>query len=81
VKLLWEFLWMHNVTLCNPDQILPKLQWQGDFFIMEYIVASQGFSEEDMIWRNRCCMAFRVMTAANVLTGGGIRTFSLWNTL
>ncbi len=49
VKLLWEFLWMHNVMLCNLDQILPKLQRQGDFFIMEYIVASQGFSEEDMI--------------------------------
>jgi hypothetical protein len=47
--------------------------WYQDFFIMEYIVASQGFSEEDMICRNCCCMAFRAMTAADVLTGGGIR--------
>ncbi len=64
---------MHKVTLRNPDQILPMLQRQGDFFIMEHIVASQDFSKEDMIQINRCCMAFRAMTAADVLTGDGIR--------
>jgi hypothetical protein len=26
VKVLWQFLWMHQVKLCNPDQVLPKLQ-------------------------------------------------------
>jgi hypothetical protein len=40
VKMLWQFLWMHNIILCNPDQVLPKLQQEGDFFIMEYIVLS-----------------------------------------
>jgi hypothetical protein len=32
VKLMWEFLWMHKVHLRNLDQILPKLESQGDFF-------------------------------------------------
>jgi hypothetical protein len=40
---------MHQVKHCNPDQVLPKLQQQGDFFIMEHMVASQGFSKDDMI--------------------------------
>jgi hypothetical protein len=35
VKVLWEQLWIHNIILLNPDQVLPKLQREGDFFIME----------------------------------------------
>jgi len=73
VKVLWEFLWLHRVTLYNPEQILPKLQRQGDFFIMECIVASRGFSEGDLIRINRCRMAFQAITAADVLTGDGIK--------
>jgi hypothetical protein len=26
VKVLWQFLWMHHITLRNPNQVLPKLQ-------------------------------------------------------
>jgi hypothetical protein len=73
VKLLWQFLWVHNVTLCNPEQVLPKLQWEGDFFIMEHIVWSHGFSEDDMMWINHCRLAFQVMTVADVLTGDGLK--------
>jgi hypothetical protein len=73
VKVLWQFLWMHRVKLHNSDQVLPKLQRQGDFFIMEHIVASQGFLEEDMIRINHCRLAFRAMTAADILTGDGIK--------
>jgi hypothetical protein len=64
---------MHQVKLCNPDQVLPKLQRQGDFFIMEHMVASQGFSKDDMIHINHCRLAFRAMTAADILTGDGIK--------
>jgi hypothetical protein len=73
VKVLWQFLWMHRVTLHNSDQVLPKLQRQGDFFIMEHIVASQGFLEEDILRTNHCRLAFRAMTAADILTGDGIK--------
>jgi hypothetical protein len=64
---------MHRVKLHNLDQVLPKLQRQGDFFIMEHIVASQGFSEEDMIRINHSRLAFRAMTAADILTWDGIK--------
>jgi hypothetical protein len=40
---------------------------------MEHIVASQGFSEEDMIRINCCRLAFRAMTAADILTRDGIK--------
>jgi hypothetical protein len=73
VKVLWQFLWMHQVKLCNLDQVLPKLQQQGDFFIMEHMVASQGFSKDDMIHFNHCHLAFRAMMAADILTGDGIK--------
>jgi hypothetical protein len=59
VRLLWQFLWVHSITLHNPEQVLPKLQWEGDFFIMEHIVQSHGFSKEDMMWINCCWLAFQ----------------------
>jgi hypothetical protein len=72
-EVLWEFLWKHDVKLHNPDQVLPKPQRQGDFFIMEHIVTSQGFLMDDMIRINRCPMAFRAMTVPDVLTGDGTK--------
>jgi hypothetical protein len=73
VKVLWEFLWKHDVKLHNPDQVLPKPQRQGDFFIMEHIVTSQGFSTDDIIRINHCRMAFRAMMVADVLTRDGTK--------
>jgi hypothetical protein len=73
VKVLWEFLWKHDVKLHNPDQVLPKPQRLGDFFIMEHIVTSQGFLTDDMIRINCCQMAFRAMTVTDVLTGDGTK--------
>jgi hypothetical protein len=40
---------------------------------MEHMVASQGFSKDDMIHFNHCRLAFRAMTAADILTGNGIK--------
>jgi hypothetical protein len=34
-KILWEHLWRHKISLRCPDQVLPRLQRKGDFFIME----------------------------------------------
>jgi hypothetical protein len=31
VKILWEFLWQHTISLRCPEQVLPKLQREGDF--------------------------------------------------
>jgi hypothetical protein len=35
IKILWEHLWKNSVLLCNSEQVLPNLQWEGDFFVME----------------------------------------------
>jgi hypothetical protein len=35
IKILWQHLWMNQIYLCNPEQILQKLQRKQDFFIME----------------------------------------------
>jgi hypothetical protein len=37
------------------------------------MVASQGFSKDDMIRINHCRLAFRAMTAADIFTGDGIK--------
>jgi hypothetical protein len=26
IKILWEHLWKNNISLCNSEQVLPKLQ-------------------------------------------------------
>jgi hypothetical protein len=31
IKVLWENLWIHKVSFRDPEQILPKLQREGDF--------------------------------------------------
>lgn len=75
LKVLWQRLWEHDIVLRQPEaeQFLPKLQREGDFFIMERIVHSQGFSEDNMVRMNRCRLAFRAMTIADVLTGDGVK--------
>jgi hypothetical protein len=40
---------------------------------MEYIVLSWGFSKDDTSQINHCHLAFWAMTAADVLTGDGLR--------
>ena len=72
IKVLWECLWIYKVTLHNPDQILPKLQWEGNFFLMEHLVELQVFTDEDLLHFNHCCLVYKAMTAANILTGDGI---------
>jgi hypothetical protein len=48
LKVLWKQLWEHDIILQQPERepFLPKLQREGNFFIMEQIVHFQGFSEE-----------------------------------
>ena len=72
IKVLWECLWIHKVTLCNPDQILPKLQQEGDFFFMEHLVELQVLSDKDLLHFNCCHLAYKAMMAANILTGDGV---------
>jgi hypothetical protein len=75
IKVLWKWLWECNIIVHQPEakKVLPKLQQEGDFFIMERIVMSQGVSEDAMIWMNHCHLAFQAMTIANVLNGNGTK--------
>ena len=75
IKVLWKRLWEYDIVLHQPEaeKVLPKLQREGDFFIMERIVQSQGFTEEAMIRMNRCRLAFRALTIADVLSGDGTK--------
>jgi hypothetical protein len=44
IKVLWENLWwIHKVSLHDPDQILPKLQREGDFFLNGMTSSASGF--------------------------------------
>jgi hypothetical protein len=71
IKVLWKQLWDYDIVLHQPEakEVLPKLQHKGDFFIMERIVQSQGFSAEEMKCMNHCWLAFQAMTMADELTG------------
>jgi hypothetical protein len=72
IKILWENLWIHKVSLQDPDQILPKVQLDGDFFLMERLVQLQVFSDMDLLHFNWCQLAYKPMTAADVLNGEGV---------
>jgi hypothetical protein len=75
IKVLWKRLWEYDIVLHQPEaeKVLPKLQREGDFFIMQRIVQSQGFMEEAMIQMNRCQLAFDALTIADVLSGDGTK--------
>jgi hypothetical protein len=73
VKKLWEHIWKHNVSLQCPNQALPKLQREGDAFIMENWVESWIFSDEKLVCFNRFRLAYRAMTLADVIPGNGLR--------
>jgi hypothetical protein len=75
IKVLWKRLWEYDIVLHQPEakKVLPKLQREGDFFIMERIVQSQGFTEEAMIRMNRCQLAFHALTIADILSGDGTK--------
>jgi hypothetical protein len=45
IKVLWKRLWEYDIVLHQPEaeKVLPKLQREGDFFIMERIVTISRF--------------------------------------
>jgi hypothetical protein len=73
VKILREHLQRHKISLRCPDQVLPKLQREGDFFIMEQLVQLGGLSYDDEIHFNHCRLAYRAMTIADIITGDGTK--------
>jgi hypothetical protein len=69
IKILWEHLW--KILLCNSEQVLPKLQREGDFFIMERLILSGGLTAEQEIRFNRCRLSYQAMTLADIMMGDG----------
>jgi hypothetical protein len=70
IKILWEHLWKNNISLCNSEQV-PKLQQEGDFFIMERLILSGGLTAVQEIRFNLCCLPYRAMTLADIMMGDG----------
>jgi hypothetical protein len=66
-------LWMNQIYLCNPEQILQKLQRKQDFFIMEWLITSGVLTTADEICFNHCCLAYQAMTMTDVMTGNGTK--------
>ena len=59
--------------LRNATQVLPTHQREGDVFLMELLVSSGRFSPMELIWINRCRLALRVLTLADMTTGDSSR--------
>jgi hypothetical protein len=68
---IWSFILAHNISLSNPDQVLPKRQCQRDEFIMERLVQQTTLSQGKLISCNRCRLATEAMTLADIVTGDG----------
>jgi hypothetical protein len=58
IKILWEHLWKNNVSLRNSEQVLPKLQREGDFFFMERLILSGGLMADQDICFDCCHLAY-----------------------
>jgi hypothetical protein len=71
IKILWEHLWKNKIWLCNCEQVLPKLQQEGDFFIMERLILSGGLMADQEICFNCCRLSYRAMTIADIMMGDG----------
>ena len=71
IKSLWAFSSTYSIQLHNPEQVLPKIQREGDSFIMECIISTGRFMTMEWIWINHCRMALRAMTMADIITGDG----------
>jgi hypothetical protein len=61
IKILWQHLWKDNISVQNAEQVLPKLQQEGDFFIMGRLILSGGLTAEDEIRFNHCHLAYQAM--------------------
>jgi hypothetical protein len=64
-------MWKNNILLRNSEQVLPKLQREGDFFSMERLILSGGLTAEQEIHFNRCRLSYQAMTLADIMTGDG----------
>ncbi len=71
IKVLWEHLWKNNISLHNSEQVLPQLQREGDFFIMERLILSDGLMADQEIHFNHCHLSYQAMTIADVMMGNG----------
>jgi hypothetical protein len=72
IKILWEHLWKSNLLLCNSEQVLPpKLQREGDLFIMERLILLGGLTADQEIRFNCCRLSYQAMTLADIMMGDG----------
>ena len=72
-KTVWEFVSTYGIHLTYPDQPLPKLQCQGDAFIMELLCARAELSQTELRSCNHCRLALQAITLADIVNGAGSR--------
>jgi hypothetical protein len=68
---IWSFILEHNISLSNPDQVLPKRQRQRDECILERLVQLTTLSQGKLILCNRCRLAMEAVTLVDIITGDG----------
>ena len=73
IKSIWEFVsGTESMTLTGPME-LPKLQRQGDVFLMEELVNRRALTERELIGFNRVRIHLEVITLADITSGDGKR--------
>jgi len=72
IKMLWKFLWAHNIILETDEPINLPLLREGDEFLVTWFL-QQGFTGKRLVQLNHCCLFFCSLTRADVVTGYGLR--------
>ena len=70
---IWSKLHMAGVQLIFPQAELPKLQREGDKFLMDVWINSGQFSPSDLRALNRCRRKKQVYSLADLMSGRGDR--------
>jgi len=69
-KVVWAFIWEHNILLEWANQSLPSVQQEDDRFIMEELMDA-GVNGTELISCNRVRLAMEALTLADIATADG----------
>lgn len=76
IKTLWLFAHAYDAELWSQRQALLALQREGNAFIVELVVATEVFTLPQLVQFNRCHLAFRALTLADVVLGDGLNVMT-----
>jgi len=79
VKFLWSFLAYVDCSLSAESPFDLDLQRVNDQFLMDIFSSSGQFLDKDLVSINRCCLAKRFLTVADICSGDG--THIRWDSI